>query len=117
MENTARIIDLPKADIGYQQRPTVHERVKGDGRAIAVAKFRELADKLERGEIDGARAQWLDTHGSLVEDAEGKRYDLTKTDAPSGSQSISGIEFLTRTAHREDGSGEVQLRCVTIEEV
>ena len=32
--------------------------VRGDSRAIAVAKFRELADKLESGELDGARVQW-----------------------------------------------------------
>lgn len=30
----------------------------GNPRAIAVAKFRELADKLESGELDGARCQW-----------------------------------------------------------
>jgi len=27
-------------------------------RVIAVAKFRELADRLERGELNGARVQW-----------------------------------------------------------
>lgn len=30
----------------------------GDPREIAVAKFRELADKLETGELAGARCQW-----------------------------------------------------------
>jgi hypothetical protein len=29
-------------------------------RAAAVAKFRELADKLERGELNGASCQWND---------------------------------------------------------
>lgn len=28
--------------------------------AVAVAKFRELADKLESGELAGARVQWRD---------------------------------------------------------
>lgn len=32
----------------------------GNARAIAVAKFRELADKLESGELVGARCQWRD---------------------------------------------------------
>lgn len=32
--------------------------VTGEGRAIAVAAFRELADRLESGELDGARVQW-----------------------------------------------------------
>jgi hypothetical protein len=32
----------------------------GNPRAVAVAKFRELADKLESGELDGARVQWRD---------------------------------------------------------
>ena len=29
-----------------------------DMRAAAVAKFRELADKLESGELEGARVEW-----------------------------------------------------------
>ncbi len=45
--------------------------VQGNGRAIAVAKFRELADKLESRELDGARVQWgtnpgLDTETEMV---------------------------------------------------
>jgi len=34
--------------------------IQGEPRAVAVAKFRELADKLECGELDGARVQWRD---------------------------------------------------------
>jgi hypothetical protein len=35
------------------------ERISAaSARAGAVAKFRELADRIERGELDGARAQW-----------------------------------------------------------
>jgi hypothetical protein len=100
---TAKVINLqpPAAAPGYQQNPGLVTRVKGNGRAIAVAKFRELADKLESGEIDGARVQWLDTHGELRE--------------ADGTQ-ISGMEFVTRTAWRDDGSGTVQLVAVTIEE-
>ena len=50
--------------------PTVHEGrelladekavLSGDPRAAAVAKFREMADKLESGELQGARVQWRD---------------------------------------------------------
>lgn len=99
----AEVIPIRReADAGYQNRPEVKQRVKGNGRAIAVAKFRELADKLESGELDGARVQWLDTHGELLDD--------------DGAQ-ISGMEFVTRTAWTEDGSGVVQLQAVTIEEV
>jgi hypothetical protein len=32
----------------------------GDRRALAVAKFLELADRLESGELDGARVSWRD---------------------------------------------------------
>ncbi len=51
--------------------PTLHARVQGVGRDIAVAKFRELADKIESGELDGARVQWgtnpgLDTETEMV---------------------------------------------------
>jgi hypothetical protein len=98
---TAKVIALPTPEPGYQQNPGLVTRTRGKGREIAVAKFRELADKLESGELDGARVQWLDTHGECLEN--------------DGAQ-ISGMEFVTRTAWREDGSGTVQLVSVTIEE-
>lgn len=96
----AKVLEIEQAR-GYVNRPQLHERIVGNSRAIAVAKFRELADKLESGEIDGARVQWLDTHGELHDD---------------DGAAISGLEFVTRTAWREDGSGTVQLTAVTIEE-
>ena len=110
-------VPLPVVNDGYALNPKLITRTKGNGRAIAVAKLRELADRLESGELDGVRCQWRDTHGVLVEDAAGNQYDLTKVDAPEGAQPISGLEFMTRTAWTEDGSGTVQLVGVTIEEV
>ncbi len=101
MAELAKVIPLPAPAAGYQLNPGLHSRVKGKGREIAVAKFRELADKLERGELDGARVQWLDTHGERLDD--------------DGAQ-VSGLEFVTRSAWTEDGSGKVQLVTVTIEE-
>ena len=98
----AKVLHLPTSDVGYKLNPELKTRVKGKGRELAVAKFRELADKLESGEIDGARCQWLDTHGELL-DSDGAQ--------------ISGMEFVTRTAWTDDGSGKVQLTAVTIEEV
>ncbi len=100
MENTAKVLQF-EAPNGYGRAPDESNRLKGNGRAIAVAKFRELADKLERGELDGARVQWLDTHGERL-DNEGKP--------------VSGLEFVTRTTWSEDGSGTVQLVATTIEE-
>ncbi len=38
----------------------VKEVIKGEPLTVAVAKFRELADKLESGELQGARVQWRD---------------------------------------------------------
>jgi hypothetical protein len=102
MQAVAEVLPIrPEADASYQLRPEVKTRVRGNSRAIAVAKFRELADKLESGELDGARVQWLDTHGLLLDD---------------DGLPISGMEFVTRTAWTEDGSGRVQLDTVTIEE-
>lgn len=40
--------------------PTPVETLSGDARAVAVRKFRELADLLESGELQGARVQWRD---------------------------------------------------------
>jgi hypothetical protein len=48
----------PNPDDTKERLPDRQLELRGDGRAIAVAKFRELADKLERGELDGARVQW-----------------------------------------------------------
>jgi hypothetical protein len=117
--NTAKVLKL-NAPNGYGRKPDVHSRIKGNGRAIAVAKFRELADKLESGELDGARVQWLDTHELRYEvDVDGEIRELAATDkseVPEGAQLISGLEFVTRSAWSEDGSGCVKLRGITIEE-
>lgn len=40
--------------------------ITGDPRAIAVAKFRELADRLEAGEIHGARCEWRVNGAAMV---------------------------------------------------
>jgi hypothetical protein len=119
MQQVAKVIDLPTPEVGYAQNPSLLTRTKGNGRAIAVAKFRELADKLESGELDGARCQWLDTYECLVEDADGKQHRLEHAGEDigiAGTTVISGMEFVTRSAWREDGAGTVQLVAVTIEE-
>jgi hypothetical protein len=100
MGQAAEVLKLP-VNPGYAREPDSQGRVKGNGRAIAVAKFRELADKLESGELDGARVQWLDTHGELFDD---------------DGIAISGLEFVTRSAWSEDGSGTVAYRSITVEE-
>jgi hypothetical protein len=44
-------------------RPIVHafeHPVVSSPRALAVAKFRALADALESGALDGARVEWLE---------------------------------------------------------
>lgn len=113
-----RVVGAPT---NYARIPDVHGRVKGNGRAIAAAKFRELANKLESGELDGARVQWLDTHGLLVEmELDGKTREVAfeaAAEVPNGAKSISGLEFVTRTAWTEYGSGRVQIETLTIEEI
>jgi hypothetical protein len=47
------------SNAAMKMTPTAVQSVRsGSARAVAVAKFRELADKLERGELEGARIQW-----------------------------------------------------------
>jgi hypothetical protein len=129
MAQVAEQIQPPPAEDGYARSFDVHTRVRGDGRAIAVAKFRELADKLESGELDGARVQWLDTHGFDVEtvvDGETKRVTLdpekyTEEEALALAregkvQPVSGLAYVTRTAWAANGSGKAQLVQATIEE-
>lgn len=120
MAQLAEVLKFPVVE-GYVESPVTRTRTKGDGRAIAVAKFRELADKLESGELDGARVQWLDTHGCLVErvlpDGTVKQVKiLDDQNRHDCDTAISSIEYLTRTAWTETGEGTVALRCVTIEE-
>ena len=71
----------------------LNERVQGNARAMAVAKFREIADRIESGELDGGCVNWLDWH-----DAESK------------------LQTLTRTAWTESGVGTVQVITTVIEE-
>jgi hypothetical protein len=117
MSQAAEVIAF-QAPNGYGRAPDEHNRIQGSGRAIAVAKFRELANMLESGELDCARVQWSDTHGCLLEH-DGTQYDLTKDGvvAPKCAQPISGMEIVTRTAWREDGSGTVAFVSTTIEEI
>ncbi len=67
MESSAQKIE-PAAvqEVERTRAPDLTLHLKGNGRAIAVAKFRELADKLERGELDGARIQWRARHEEEV---------------------------------------------------
>lgn len=93
MAEQAKVIKLPGA---LQRIPDTHARVRGKSRAIAVAKFRELADKLERGELDGARVQWL---------------------APGDAQ-VSEMQTVTRSARDHvSGAGTVRLTVTAIEEI
>jgi hypothetical protein len=71
----------------------------GEGRAIAVAKFRELADKLESGELDGARVQW-------------RRQSTAEMDAGNPSEMVT----VTVDADGDYQVGTVQLLTFTIEE-
>lgn len=46
--------------------PTEVKHEAGDARAVAVAKFRELADRLERNELRGARVEWREGAVGIV---------------------------------------------------
>lgn len=82
--------------------PDMGLHLKGNGRALAVAKFRELADKLESGELDGARVQWRAPHlGELQEGKTGTEMQTVTVTPPN---------------HATDDAGTVQLLTFTIEE-
>jgi hypothetical protein len=48
--------------------PIVHAQstVVGEHRRVAVEKFRELANRLASGELDGARVEWREGAGEMV---------------------------------------------------
>lgn len=75
--------------------------VVGDSRAIAVAKFRELADKLESGELDGASCEWRSP--SWLESEDGKPTKMA-------------VVTLTPQLDERFHTGTVQLTVTTIEE-
>jgi hypothetical protein len=92
-----RLVDNP---LGEKERLADEQNVLvGSGRAIAVAKFRELADKLESGELDGARVQW-------------RRQSTAEMDAGNPSQ----MQTVTVTADADYRVGTVQLLTFTIDE-
>ena len=71
----------------------------GQGRAIAVAAFRELANRLESGELDGARVQW-------------RRQSTAESEAGNPSE----MQTVTVSADEDYQVGTVQLLTFTIEE-
>lgn len=86
---TAKVLKLPAPEPECAELPEVLENITGDARAIAIAKFRELANKLESGELAGARVEWRDNYGAE-------------------SQMV--------TVELDRSAGKVQLRTFTIEE-
>lgn len=67
MRTIAKVLPFPESPIARMRNPDAFGRVRGDGRALFVARLRELADQIESGELDGARAQWRDDDGAETE--------------------------------------------------
>lgn len=70
-EQFAEVVKFPEAKTRAANMPRVraldlHIDIEGCGRNLAVARFRELADKLESGELDGASCEWR--RGDVVQD-------------------------------------------------
>lgn len=97
--SAAKVLRLPEPERtaeGYRD-PDVFDRVSGNSRAIAVAKFRELADKLESGELDGASVEWRRCKGEIL-------------------RGDTRLVHCTVQADSEYRVGKVQLTFTTIEE-
>ena len=93
-----RLVPVRQAPV---EAPPVEGYVVGDSRAIAVAKFRELADKIESGELDGGSIQWRSP--SFLESEEGK-------------PSKMAVVTLTPQVDEQFHTGTIQLTVTTIEE-
>lgn len=70
------------------------DKMTGNSRAIAVAKFRELADALENGTLDGARAQWRRCVG---DDAAGFTTLQTVTVQADADFKVGTVQMVTTT--------------------
>lgn len=69
----AEVVKFPEAKTRAADMPRVRAKdlnldVEGNGRNLAVAKLRELADQIESGELDGASVEWR--RGDVLQDAE-----------------------------------------------
>lgn len=69
-------------------------RVTGNSRALAVAKFRELADALEAGTLDGARVQWRRCKG---EELSGESELQVVTVQADSDFKIGTVQMVTTT--------------------
>lgn len=65
MQRSLKVVATPESL--RKLNPQAFARVKGKGRQIAVAKLREYADALERGDLDGVRVQWRDDEAAETE--------------------------------------------------
>lgn len=103
METSAKKLEPAQVqEVERTRHPDLVLFLKGKGREIAVAKFREMADKLERGELDGARVQWRTRHPEEV--AEGKPSEMvTVTVTPCADPKWEGgtVQLLTHTIEEE----------------
>ncbi len=66
MENAVKKLEPAVEEVEKTRLPDMGLVLKGSGRAHAVAKLREMADKLESGELDGARVQWRERNAEEV---------------------------------------------------
>lgn len=59
LSHTAPVAE-PKFEVSEDRtlNPSLYGRREGNGLAIAVARGRDLLDRLERGEIDGCSFEW-----------------------------------------------------------
>ena len=103
MDTSAKKLEPAQVEEVERTRlPDMGLLLKGNGRAIAVAKFRELADKLERGELDGARIQWRARHPDEVRDGKPSEM-VTVTVTPCTDPKWEGgtVHLLTHTIEEE----------------
>ena len=85
--------------------------IAGDtARMAAVAKFRELADRLESGELDGARIQWRDgLHHVETVELDGRhvallRFELYSPERPHNYDGDVAVEQILSQLEIPNGS-------------
>lgn len=58
MKTKKKLVLVNSPEAARVLRPGVIGRAAGDSRAMAIAKFRDIANRLEDGELDGASVEW-----------------------------------------------------------
>lgn len=101
MENVKQLKPAQVEEVERDRLPDLQLFIKGNGRAIAVAKLREYADLLESGELDGCRIQWRARHPEEVQEGKPSEMQTVTVTHIAPGRPVGTVQLLTTTIEEE----------------